>query len=808
MGVLFYRPKYMINNTPTDFDFTKNLSSMPVDAEVITKSTVISDDFKEIYGVRNFSNTIGIDDINILYKFYIALLNTEATFNYNCYNSIYRSGIWDFICHISNGFSTVICSEGSVEIQNCSYRLKSSTESLKKGNWIDIISYYTNLPREDATSLLANLLNINWHNLICYSDDHYCYASELHPLYSPKSLRDPNWSDIVDNITLTDYFDIKGTNGYVVSRIIQYKWGEHDFCIVEPIRKGATTLGQFCPQAHFYNEDRFEKFSQAKVIFAQDMRVAHILQKRLEQEDFDPRKFIVTAILGYNLSPFKWNFLRGHDVIFVPAPIPESLSFVNSIKNKCIEHGVSSFKVSKKFLLRGTLPNIEDESYFANRLEQHIAENCLFIEDVNAIVATLDELASTALKYNKFKTNFYRLGLFCQGDENSQMPSTSTMKVIPPDPRLSPKIARKLSDVTANHIYKPGNLVMVSGLKESGKTQVSYLLARSVLQIEENIIPFCNCSQASLGNICIVDYETLPEELDENLHQHELDKFRDNKLFVLSRLADKIPQAIESFDLTDETFRNALTEYITDHDCKLLILDNLTGLMGEKIDQGTAANTVLRWMDSLQQRNICVIFVMHQSIDAAKNDRDRNRGSRLFKERARVIINLHGVKEINAAKEDDKFYPEEVRELAKSPGLTFGIQFTAFKTAPVFTDYTVWIHLPLEATWEPICITNGSGEIVDASELISTESDLTRLIKNHPKLATSVMEDLDNKAIQILQRLSDLGGEAKMQAIEAWFSGQKGFGRDTIRSRLQKLGKNGVVEITGTKNNAKYKIID
>lgn len=815
---LYYKPKYMQNNnTYTIFDFDKNLSNMPMDAEAINKFIATSDHFKEIFGIGNFYNTIGIDDINLLYKFYIALLNTEATSQYKIHNNISSSDLNNFICHSSNGYEVIMASEYSVEIQDCCYKPKlsmktdSNTSMLltpKGGNWVDIIHYYTNLPREEAICFLAQLLHINWNNLTCYSNDPYYRGCDHHRSYSPESFRDPIWDKAIDDITLTDHFDIIGTNGLIVSRILQYKWGEQEFCIVEPIRKGATTLGQFRPQAHFYNEDKFEKFSRAKVIFAQDMRVARILQKKLEQQSSDPRKFIVTAILGYDLSPFKWNFLRGHDVIFVPAPTPESLSFVKSVYKKCVDHRASSFKISKKFLLRGKSPDIGDSPNFVNRLEQYIAENSLFIEEETFIEATLDELTNTSLKYNKFKKIFYNIGLFCQSDEDSQMLSNSTMKVIPLDPRLTPKNAYKLSDVTGNHIYKPENLVMVSGLKESGKTQITYLLARSALQIEDKIIPFNKFSTASLGNICIVDYETLPNELDGNLHQHELDKFRDSKLFVLSRLADKLPQSLESFDLTDETFRNALTEYITDHDCKLLILDNLTGLMGEKIDQGTAANTVLRWMDSLQQRNICVIFVMHQSIDAAKNDRDRNRGSRLFKDRARVIINFHGVKEINAAKEDDKFYPEEVRELAKSPGLTFGIQFTAFKTAPVFTDYTVWIHLPFEATWEPICITNGSGEIVDASEVIAAESDLAGLIKKHPRLSMSVLESLDNKSIQILKCLSDLGGEAQIGQVADMFSGQKGFGRDTIRKILKdNLAEMGLIEITGSGNYTSYKIL-
>lgn len=669
--------------------------------------------------------------------------------------------------------------------------------------WPGLIGELCHLSPKNSTIALSNIEEISWSHL--FSIDPYLPTTERCDekyLYFPDGFRHPLWDESMPSFILTSYRNIYDTSGKILSSIAQYKFGEIEFCIFVPQANSFRALGRKTPIAFWLNDDLLSSFPSATVFIFQDMRTAFAIQDRLDKEIYDRREIIITATLGEDFSCYDWSLLSGHKPIYIPSLTVRSIDNINQFEYQCNRSGISEYAVSKNFLLKNYINNTNKPESF---LENFIINNSIVIDNTASVALLLETIKSNCVSVKEYRNLYAKLGIFNNTVELSNDNKNKKISLVPPDPRLLPPVAHKLEDVTANHIFRPKNIVMIVGEKNSGKTLLGMLSSKSVLQIEDKIFPFNKISPTSLGNICLVDAETPFDELQDHLCTHGLDKYINNKLYIISRL-DPDNALLPTYDITNPQVREILSAKMKELGCKLLILDNLTAMMGSKVDNATSAQAVLDWFEELQNQNICIVFVLHKPSVNTKTGSDRNRGSQLFRDRSRVIINLLSKKEILALKEEGKPILEKTLAEISKPSLTVGIEFSVCKTAPIIEGHTIWTKMPFENSFEPIGITDQAGDEVTWQNSAQTNSILEYVLTLYPQVKHDRIKSLPESKLKVIKALDSCAGEAKMQDIMDNIGTQKGLKEDTVRNILKELSQLELVENIGEKQSRRYKI--
>lgn len=680
-----------------------------------------------------------------------------------------------------------------------------------EGTFTELIRFLFNIPPLDALATLSNMEGTDITNLYIPTKK-MCYPGPITRDLDntiPTAMRCGDWQSSVPSFELRNKAFVRGNNGQPISLFLEYSGWTSNFFIAAPIISSSCALGRAPAYPHFYNEHLLATNNRAPVILFQDMRVAHALQMRWENEyNYNPRSFVITSILGYEPALYQLNYLRSREVVFVPSPTAPSLAMARVYRQIAKDHE-AYFGVATKFWVEqiGVLigPAKVEPSMIATEIYLTINE----LQDSRMTTQKiLEDIYHTAIDYEVFREKYVKLGVFEPSKSDKNKKGVLSPVSVELDPRLVLQPALDIKDLTANHLLYPGGLVMVSGLKNSGKTQASYLLAKCALQDEHAIKPFCDMSPASLGNVCIVDAESNKVEIEANLKQHDLKKFEGNKLHIILPYAENKYGFDCDFDMTAEKGRQQLEEVLNTLKCRVLCLDNLTALMGDKINYPAPSYEVVKWLKKLAASGMCIIYLMHKAPRSSNVGRDRNSGSKIFKDLSRVIINIFGKEEIAESESLGIAAPRDVTAMIKNGGLTMGMEFATCKNAPVFHNHTIWCHLPLNGHWEPICWCDAQGNIIDKNTSIYQPSPALTTSATKEDFPTSVQPSnlarLPMKAKLIYDTLAKLEGLVSISELMAKLPPQKGLKRDAIRSHLMRLHELGLVTQSGQGKGRKY----
>lgn len=783
-----------------------NLDEEPL-SKFITNEFSFSENFIRIIGNSNYKNVSGLEDDPTKHLFYTAYLNRLANSNSNYLNDClsYKNcpPVFEAIFQDEDGFlrSDLV----SKKLQKDSYN-KDYEHLYNHATWPGIIKNKFHLPYLEAIVLLSRTLNINYKNIFSIAQFQPCFNSvKSGDCFFPNNLRYPLWNPDTPSFIISSIKNIISSTEDVVSSIVKYKFGKDEFCIFIPQSSSYRVFGAIKPIAYFLNDHKFEIYPTATVFLFNDMRTAFMIQDILDQSKYDKRAFIVSSFLGDNFNLYSWSYFLNAKLIYVPSATVRGIDNIHKFERCCNDIGIKDYRVSKQFVLRNEGIETDLPNELGSDAEDYILKNSIFLTENTDILPILDKIDADSMAVKDCHYTFSQLGIFKNTCSNITANIKRKVAPVPPDPRLLPPIAHKLEDVTANHIFRPKNIVMIVGEKNSGKTLLGMLSSKSVLQIEDKIFPFNKISPASLGNICLVDAETPFDELQDHIRIHGLDKYINNKLYIISRL-DPNNSLLATYDITNPQVREILNAKMKEFGCKLLILDNLTAMMGSKVDNAASAQAVLDWFEQLQDQNICIIFVLHKPSVNTKTGSDRNRGSQLFRDRARVIINLLSKKEILTLKEEGKPIPEKTIAEISKPSLTVGIEFSVCKSAPVIEGHTIWTKMPFGSSFEPISITDHAGEEVTWQNSSQPNSILEYVLTLYPQVKHDRITALTEKKLKVIKALDRCAGEAKMQDIMDNIGTQKGLKEDTVRNILKELSELELVENDGENQSRRYKI--
>lgn len=760
---------------------------------VLTADDSFSPVLEKLLGPMNTTNIYGLDDEQIKTSVFEALVEREATNQYRSDNGYYVKGLLNIDDKSRDGMII----HGKLESDSSlHWRINYRTEC--KGGWLDLVRTVFNLSRLDALMTLAKIVNMNIENLQLLSSNRYsiewngslCIDEDV-----PNVLhlsRFPAGSGCAE---LVGKAYIYGNAGQVIGAILRYRLDKKDFCLPATVsNQGELSMGKYKPTAHFLNQHLMDKNPKATILLCQDMRTALAIQKLFDGvRNYDPSGIIVTAHLGTDLSILPWNYLHGHNVVFIPAPTKACMALVKSYRDHITGTQATSFQVYPGFLLH-SLPgcDLKKDVEGVTEAEAELLRNSVVLDEVERPLSLARQLVANSVSYQDYQEWGQNLGIFKKPKEMVAQSAANKSPALPPiDPALTPAPAHDLADVNLHHIMRPGSIVMILGKKGTGKTQLAFSCCGS-LRKQSSLWSLFPTRSGGVGNVAYVDAETPYDEFQENLKQHGLDN--DAGFVSFDKFAPDLPEFCSNFSLRDENFREGLYDYLRKNKCLYVFLDNLTALMGDGVHQSGAAQEVLDWIERLQKAKICVVLVHHKSETDHDIHSSKARGSQLFTTRARAIIELMGKSEIQYK----NLGPDDVQKSLLRDGLTVGISFNVCKPAPALERKTFWAYLALgEAEWEFLGATGADGKEIDF-HIAKPALEEKRLPAVTDDALLSVEHNLSPDKRNVLEVLRS--GSARRAEIQE----KTGFGEERTREILKFLITSGKVMRKGKGKSTYY----
>ena len=758
--------------------------------------------FTSAFSVSNLTNIYGLDDDLIKAAVFEALLEREASRQFTSDSNADLLALLNITESQGRDRMTVSGNLGP----NNELRWGLNYGSTTGTTWTRLISIVFNLSHMDALATLANILSISFDNLSKLSSDRH--AAEFNGGSRliedvPDTLHLPGLPAGSACAELMEKRYIYGNAGQIIGAILRYRLNGNDFCLPATVGRGVLCMGKYKPTAHFLNQHLMNQHPFAQVIFFQDMRTALAFESILEEtRGYTHEKFIVTAHIGDNLSVLPWNYFHGHEVVFIPAPTKECMGLVKLYKDYIAGAQAKSFRIYSGFLLHsqpgcdltGHVEGITDA-------EGELLQKTVWLDTVERPTWLMEQVVKQGVSYDEFVAWGQSLNIFKGSHKTSKISPTGQSYSLPPaDPALTPPLAYRLDMVTLYHTIRPGSFVALVGPKGSGKTQFAMSVCRGIIY-GNTTWPLFSGNGIGAGNVAYIDAETPYDEFCANQQQHGLTEVRDTQFFGLSRFDPHLPDFCNTFSLTDVAFREGLATYLLKNKCRVVVLDNLTALMGDAVHHGKPAETLLGWVKELQSHGLCVVLVHHKTTDVGTPQHGvQARGSHLYTTLARTVITLVSSAEIL----NNSLAPEIAQTKAAQDGLTVGVRFDASKPAPVLDKKSFWLHLPFGGSeWEFLSVTGVDGKEIEFAQVCSKpEPDLT--VKDEPLLDAPKSGDIaildqlssDEKTVYDMAKLA---GTVKTAEITK----KLGCCARTARNLTKNLEECGLLEPNGSSGSQK-----
>lgn len=773
----------------------------------LSGSTAFSESFSQIFARNSYIDVTDPNNDEKSIFFFAALVETAAT-------QKFYTGKYYVPIKLCENFKA-ICNFYMNEQNILSW--KPTSGSVHCGTWLEMLQCVLNINWLDATATLAKMVGIDFVNMTQLTSKQYApetTGSTGLQNNIPRLLANTADPTGENSFCLERFISIRGHSGQVIGGFSVYKWGDKTLYVPAIGAGGTLSIGEHKATAHFLNQDKLDKYLGKPVIFFANLRVALEIQALIGESRNKIPDVIIVAHLGNNLDLLPWNCLFTHPIIFVPDTTKISLAFVKRYAKFCNDSHIPAFSVAKYFVALGFRKDVlEITSNELTTPEQYILDNSIWLDEEEYPQTVITRLQKSSQSFDEFENLWKQMGVF---KDNQNVQEESKREILSPLPKeMKPPKPQDVSDVNCLHLIRFGANIMVVGMKNAGKTQISYISISALLGKINLPWPFSKNNFQYKGNICLIDGETPDDELMENMEQHGLSSDIGKRLFLFSTMGRDNPEWFEEHTINDEEFRKALTDFLIENNCRLLILDNMKALMGDKVGQPYAVQKIMDWIRELQRIDICVEYLLHKDEDAPATSKDKNKGAAAFRELARVIINVIGRDEIEVLAD----CPKEVSAIAKKNGLSCALKFPTCKTAPMLQDLTIWLHLPFGiARWETICITD-----IDGNKVAIPDSYKDN-ISNIPSYEDSKVIDVDYAIMQSPFDFSTLSEKARILyekmnehpdhewtigELEKEFSKVRGMGRDTIRDKyLAELMNAHLVERIGNDlRNIRYKII-
>lgn len=731
-----------------------------------------SEKFCTSIGISNIIYIYGMDDQSILISIFESLLEQEALSQILTNKNIRLAS---FICLSERNFKVIadLNNDGILEWKIIGIPEKGTT-------WIDLISVILDCSRLDAIASLGNILEMKYEYLTQFSSDANRYKSHPQPCDNENIPTTLQLRRISTDLVVAVRKKLTYIYNYArqkIGAIAMYQQEDKIYCLPATVYNGELCMGKYKPTAYLLNQHLMDKNPKATILLCQDMRTALAIQKLFDEvRNYDPSGIIVTAHLGTDLSILPWNYLHGHNVVFIPAPTKACMALVKSYRDHITGTQATSFQVYPGFLLH-SLPgcDLKKDVEGVTEAEAELLRNSVVLDEVECPLSLARQLVANSVSYQDYQEWGQNLGIFKKPKEMVAQSAANKSPALPPiDPALTPAPAHDLADVNLHHIMRPGSIVMILGKKGTGKTQLAFSCCGS-LRKQSSLWSLFPTRSGGVGNVAYVDAETPYDEFQENLKQHGLDN--DAGFVSFDKFAPDLPEFCSNFSLRDENFREGLYDYLRKNKCLYVFLDNLTALMGDGVHQSGAAQEVLDWIERLQKAKICVVLVHHKSETDHDIHSSKARGSQLFTTRARAIIELMGKSEIQYK----NLGPDDVQKSLLRDGLTVGISFNVCKPAPALERKTFWAYLALgEAEWEFLGATGADGKEIDF-HIAKPALEEKRLPAVTDDALLSVEHNLSPNERKVLEVLRS--GSASRSEIQE----KTGFSEERTREILKSL---------------------
>lgn len=672
-------------------------------------------------------------------------------------------------------------------------------DRFKGGNMVEFAKTKLNQPRIPAACIIGKMLGIKPEN--CFDAFPATKTTKADPETKLTLLADFIPDKIQVGNAVYEYLDCDELTGFdkeIEQKICYYSAenGDSFFLIASGIisvapraKRKYMAIGHTPATALAFSRVAIDKSPDAHVIFPMSLPVAFHLRRLCREASIDERKFIVSGHFG-GIDALDLKCFQGRKVILLPEFSHDGLFEADRIAEK-LKSIARDVKIYPWPIMADGMPDEAMTAGAGSPWKQTFLEQMIDLREELAPSSLLNRITNKALSISDFKEKLVKIGLSPAKKGSSQKNNPA---LPPASPALTPAKAFELADVTLYHTMRPGSYVMIAGKKGAGKTQVALSACHSILN--GNIMwPFFSGAGTPAGNVAYIDAETPYDEFCANLDQHCLAGEQGKRFFGLSIFAPDLPEFCDTFSLENSGFREGLTNYLQKNECRFVFFDNLSALMGDKLNYGNFSDEVLEWVKALQSHNQCVVFVHHKSEDAEANQHGVNaRGSHLFTTLARTFIGLVSSAEIlNGA-----LGTEDIQKAAARDGLTVGLRFDVSKPAPILEKKTFWLHLPLGASeWEFLAATGADGQKIElpmdgaTAEIgaANNKEPLQPVAGTPPAVAAEHNLSPDQRRVfEILKK-----GPAKREKIQ----NEAGFREDKTRDLLKSLIELGLVNREG-----------
>lgn len=665
----------------------------------------------------------------------------------------------------------------------------------KNGGWVDLSQDVFILPHTDALATLARMVGTSVENIQRQtSKRNLSAAGRNRRLFEdiPEVIKLPRRPVGRRYAELVYRKDIYTHAQELLGAILKYNLAGQTVCLPAAVLKDRLCIGMVPPPACLMNQDLIDSHPGSAVLLFGDVRSALAMEKFLgEVLGYDPRNFIVSAHFGDNLDVLPWNYLRGHDVVVIPAASKVDMSRVKLYKDYVTGAMANSFRVFPGFLLHSP-PGVELEQARKNlpSLQAALLRDSMFIDDMKMPLTGAQQIIEKSVSYEEYKAWGQLGGIFKKPNEPVSTASRSEVHTLAPaDPSETPDRPQNLGEVVLHHFIRPGTSVAVLGAKNAGKTQAALSICAALRKKDALFSIFRN---ASIGqcNVAYIDAETLPDEFQANISQYGLDN--DPGFFGLCKHDTRKNNHFDTYSLMKPEFRAGLQEYLLDKGCRYVVLDNLVALMGNRVDYGADVQEVVEWVEQIRAAGICPIIIHHLGDET----HGKARGSKILTFRARTIITLTGKNEILR----DPAISEPIKNSAHQEGLTIGLRFDTCKAGAILEGMTFYAHLPFgKASWQFLEAYGLDGQKIEvpvAEEVIA-----------HPENAQPVtaedtleakLKDLSPDQRQVVEVLQ--AGSAKRVDIQTKLE----WGEGKTQTVLNHLVKMGLITRQGASSSTNY----
>lgn len=710
---------------------------------------ILSQNFLTHIGIENTKNIYTIEEESLIEDFFELLIEARIALDY------YKN---DKLEIISNRYITtedrdiIYILDGKVDI-GYGYRLKNKK---RETSWIKHFSSKLSLSRLDTIATLANILNMNIESLYRFTKNTHSTDMRQNNNFKNNELTNENWRN---KIGLLNFKYIYGFSNQVVGAVYQIRFKENYFCIAGIVGRGELCVGHYISKAYFFNQDKINKNDDATILFFQDLRTAIEIDNLLKN---DYSSIIPTAHLGHDISILDWQLLHRRKIIFFPAPTTKCIASIKGYYKFFRRHH-TDLSIYLGFVLHSR--PIEPTIITLSSLEKYLFEKCIYTDNIFNISNFLSSINDNTLSYIEYIKFCFDNNIFIKKHKSKLIKKSNieTSDFPPLDKNLKPKICDSLHQIQAYHIIRPGSYTLIYGSKGSGKTHLALSICNSLLK-KNRLWSLFDTPDIGAENILYIDAETPYDEYKENLYQYELNTGSNKRLFTISKFEKNTVPFCRKFNLLDNDFQNGLKDYIIKNNCRFVIIDNLISIIGDNVSYGQQAQDVIQWIENLQALDISVTVMHHKSSE------DKARGSQIFYDRARTVIQLKDKFDFASNFSSD----DEINKYIYN-GLTLGLNFEHCKAAPIIEKKIFWLNLPLKSTqWN----------LIKCTDIFNKQIQFSQIPINHVK---KMCDDKD----KIIKYFNDSGNKSIIQTKIA--SDLLQCGLDKARAILQEMTDEGIL---------------